>query len=504
MATMMTPGVYIVEKDAFPNSVVEVPTAVPAFIGYTERHSDRGKDLKLTPHRVTSLAEFQQVFGGGPSLVGKYSLTTDRPEGLHIGPSDPVVSVGGTPHYLARAEGSRRYMYYGLRSFFQNGGGPCWIVSLGDYDAKLDKDAFVAGIGELLKELEPTMLVFPDAVLLEPSECMEVQQVAMDHCAKTQSRFAIVDVPEGYLDKADCIDRFREGTTSDNRRYGAAYYPWLETTVVSAADPELTYRALDDTEVIGKILQEDLVDRKTGEPDTAAIEHIMKGVSEAEAPNKVGAANDGLVASSRRFAEVLKAIRTDVNRLPPSATMAGIYTRVDNNRGVWKAPANVGLTGVTRPSVNITHDDQEDLNVHVTGKSVNAIRSFVGEGTLVWGARTLDGNSLDWRYVQVRRTMIMLEQSIKLATRAYVFEANDANTWVAIRSMIRNFLTGIWKRGGLAGASPDAAFSIHVGLGETMTPEDILEGILRVTVLVAPTRPAEFIEITFQQKMQES
>ncbi|HKJ03638.1 MAG TPA: phage tail sheath C-terminal domain-containing protein [Longimicrobiales bacterium] len=502
---MMTPGVYIVEKDAFPNSVVEVATAVPAFIGYTAKHDDKGQDLRLKPTKVTSLAEYAGYFGGAPKLAGLYSLTGDQPEGLDNGPPNPVVTLPDGPLYLHRKEGSRRYMYYGMRSFYQNGGGPCYIVSLGTYEDKLSKDDFVAGIAELLKEQEPTMLVFPDAVLLEAAECLEVQQVALDHCAKTQSRFTIADVPQGYLSKKDCINDFREGTTSDNRRYGAAYYPWIETTVVSAADSELTFQVLDKgAEAIGKILADELVDPKTKEPVKEAIDKLMAGVNEADSGTKVSTAHDGLIAASKRFAEVMKQVRVDVNRLPPSATMAGVYTRVDNSRGVWKAPANVGLTGVVRPSVNITHDDQEDLNVHVTGKSVNAIRSFIGEGTLVWGARTLDGNSLDWRYIQVRRTMIMLEQSIKLATKAYVFEANDANTWVTLKSMIRNFLTGIWKRGGLAGASPDAAFSVHVGLGETMTPEDILEGILRVTVLVAPTRPAEFIEITFQQKMQES
>ena len=177
---------------------------------------------------------------------------------------------------------------------------------------------------------------------------------------------------------------------------------------------------------------------------------------------------------------------------------------MDNSRGVWKAPANVSLNSVISPAINITHGDQEDLNVTPQGKSINAIRTFVGEGTLVWGARTLDGNSLDWRYVNVRRTMIMLEESIRLATKALVFEPNVALTWVSIKSQITNFLTGIWKRGGLAGTSPGDAFGVFVGLGETMTPEDILEGILRVTVLVALSRPAEFIEITFQQQMQKS
>ncbi len=207
---------------------------------------------------------------------------------------------------------------------------------------------------------------------------------------------------------------------------------------------------------------------------------------------------------SPTYTSLLRAIGSSVNLLPPSAALAGVYTLVDNTRGVWQAPANVSLIGVIRPAVDISHDEQEDLNIDAQGKSVNAIRSFVGEGTLVWGARTLDHYSLDWRYINVRRTLIMLEQSMKIAAKAFVFEANDANTWITMKSVARNFLTGIWKRGGLAGTSPDDAFSVHIGLGETMTPEDILEGILRITILVAPTRPAEFIEITFQQQMQKS
>jgi uncharacterized protein len=111
---------------------------------------------------------------------------------------------------------------------------------------------------------------------------------------------------------------------------------------------------------------------------------------------------------------------------------------------------------------------------------------------------------LDWRYINVRRTLMMLEASIRLALKGLAFEPNTANTWVTAKAMISNFLTGIWKRGGLAGASPDDAFTVHVGLGETMTPEDVADGILRATILLAITRPAEFIEITLQQQMQKS
>src|SRR5215216_635931 len=160
---------------------------------------------------------------------------------------------------------------------------------------------------------------------------------------------------------------------------------------------------------------------------------------------------------------------------------------------------------VNEPCINVSHDEQQQLNVDViSGKSINVIRPFPGIGTLVWGARTLDGNSQDWRYINVRRTLIMIEQSLKLATRTYVFEANDAGTWVTISSMMNNFLYNLWKQGALAGAAPEQAYSVSIGLGSTMTPTDILDGIMRITVKVAIVRPAEFIVITFQQQQQQA
>lgn len=140
----------------------------------------------------------------------------------------------------------------------------------------------------------------------------------------------------------------------------------------------------------------------------------------------------------------------------------------------------------------------------LNGKAVNAIRAFIGKGTLVWGARTLDGNSQDWRYISVRRAMLMIEQSVKIAMEAYVFEPNVSSTWLKAKTSIDNFLTTLWKAGTLVGSSTSEAFETNVGLGVTMTPTDILDGIMRISVKVAISRPAEFIVITFQQKMQES
>ncbi|MGB0839006.1 MAG: phage tail sheath C-terminal domain-containing protein, partial [Chitinophagales bacterium] len=162
------------------------------------------------------------------------------------------------------------------------------------------------------------------------------------------------------------------------------------------------------------------------------------------------------------------------------------------------------LVSVIAPAVDISSDDQEDLNLPLTGKAVNAIRSFVGQGVLVWGARTMNGNSQDWRYINVRRTMNMIEESIKIAAGKYVFEPNDQSTWNNVKAMIDNFLNIQWKAGALVGPTAAQAFETSIGLGKTMTPIDILDGVMRVSVKVAISRPAEFIVITFQQKMQEA
>ncbi len=514
MGQMKTPGVYIVEKNAFPSSVVEVATAVPAFIGYTQRADNKGKSLATKPWRISSMAEFHNYFGFGPAPLFELAV---QEKGAGGAPGGATFTYGSKNYTLTQTSG-RYLLYYSMLLFFQNGGGPCYVVSVGSYSDDIAPDKLSKGIELLVKEQEPTMVVMPEAVLLAQPDCISVQQAALAHCgAKMKSRVAILDIWNGYKDRqdpdGDCIELFRDSLGINNLDFAAAYYPWVNTTIVQ--DKDLSYENIANPDVLQAALRDDLglpeeADAATAPKVAKQIEAVgnissdWAGLKDDEIASHKMLLNKSLASVSPLFNSLMTEARAMLNLLPPSAAMAGIYTMVDNARGVWKAPANVSLNAVVAPAVNITHEEQEDLNVTTQGKSINAIRSFIGEGTLIWGARTLDGNSLDWRYVNVRRTMIMLEESIRLATKAYVFEPNTANTWVTIKGMIRNFLTGIWKRGGLAGASPDDAFSVHVGLGETMTSEDILEGILRVTVLVAISRPAEFIEITFQQQMQKS
>jgi phage tail sheath protein FI len=205
------------------------------------------------------------------------------------------------------------------------------------------------------------------------------------------------------------------------------------------------------------------------------------------------------------FRGVVDEVKRYMSLLPASGAVAGVYAATDRSRGVWKAPANVSIADVVGPAVKVNDADQSDLNVSAeTGKSVNAIRTFSGKGTLIWGARTLAGNDNEWRYVPVRRFFNMAEESIKKATEPFVFEPNDANTWVRVRAMIENFLTGQWRLGALAGATTNQAFYVKVGLGETMTAEEILEGLMKVEIGLAAVRPAEFIVLKFSHKMQAS
>lgn len=511
MAQYKTPGVYIVEKNAFPNSVVEVATAVPAFIGYTAFADNKGSSLTNKPWRITSMAEFEAFYGMAPPTHFTIEKTADANAESDFRVPDA--------EYTVKKADNAYLLYYAMRMFYQNGGGPCYIVSIGKYGADIDAKKMSDGIDALLKEQEPTILVIPEAVLLPAADCATVQQSMLTHCGyKMKNRFALLDVYDGYKDRqdpsGDVINAFRESVGTNFLAFGAAYYPWVNSTVVAMKD--LDFTRFTNKDLLQTLLTADL--SGVLNPPVVApgmqtkIDQIKKALAditkdfsaEADGAQQIETLNQTLVAISPLYSRILLAVQRKLNLLPPSSSMAGLYTMVDATRGVWKAPANVGVMGVSSPTVNITHDDQEDLNVTTQGKSVNAIRTFIGEGTMVWGARTLDGNSLDWRYINVRRTMIMLEESLRLATKAYVFEPNTANTWVTIKGMASNFLTGIWKRGGLAGASPDDAFSVSVGLNETMTSEDILEGILRVTILVAISRPAEFIEITFQQQMQKS
>jgi uncharacterized protein len=677
--TYKTPGVYVEEISVFPPSIAQVETAVPAFIGYTDRAALNGKDLHLKPTRVRSLAEFEQAFGGGPKV---------EVEAIELDNANNVTKTELNTGFL---------MYDSLRLFFANGGSKCYIISIGLYpDSTDDADAaeFTAGLEVLRKEDEPTLILFPDAVLLGDDKLYSLQQAALAQCADLQDRFVIMDLYRTTAAKTldDRVEEFRDKIGIRNLMYGAAYVPYLETNLEKkvsyrhlqghikrngadidlkglAVHPEtvtsitMVENAISDVDELATLIgagglegmetgylakendfktkindpngdidqqrdayrdlllfifnqlknipdaitvntgnkfsshtpaagekkQRYLIDetkksttdgtlyqaakelnslvQHTGRIGTAAQSTAIKTAvnfttlsanwgsfanagneddyypltpsGNAAAQNEARRSNmnsgaqkaalvmktvlagiSDLEESASGFEEtyeaalaatfpllktILRRAKNAVTEMPPSGAIAGVYADVDASRGVFKSPANVSLNEVIGVTTLISKDEQEDLNVDVVaGKSINAIRPFTGKGILVWGARTLAGNDNEWRYISVRRFFNMVEESAKKATERFVFEPNDATTWTKVKTMIENFLINQWRGGALAGATPDNAFFVKVGLGQTMTAQDVLEGYMIVEIGMAVVRPAEFIILRFSHKMQEA
>ncbi|MFD2567842.1 phage tail sheath family protein [Pseudotenacibaculum haliotis] len=637
MAAYKTPGVYIEEIVKFPPSVAQVETAIPAFIGYTEKAEKKnGDSLVLVPTRISSLLEYETLFG---SALKEDSIT--------VAINDKMIDGNVERTYTVSKPTSPKpfLMYYSLQMYFANGGGPCYIVSVKEYGAQASSPATLVsktdldkGLAKLRKEDEPTLILFPDATKLgNTDDFYALYNDALTQCNELQDRFTIIDTENDDEENDEPVDDLRGKISNDKDyvKYGAAYYPFLETildyhydeskvnithaqeaettledelaaaknattavealvtstgtlvselgtintdiqnnnaanatskrdtaiakvqeiinaigTVVTAATPAVTAgndagstteatalnTAITDSSKDLLKLKTDLETKnaalagKTGgavktdlasivtDADTtvakiqavdALIDAIVTTISSANS-----ASNPSLNGKKLNEVEAIdnaayNKIKAEINAmpmvLPPSSTMAGVYARVDSDRGVWKAPANVSLNYVIKPTLQISHEEQKSLNVDtVAGKSINAIRSFTGKGVLVWGGRTLAGNDNEWRYISVRRFFNMAEESIKKATEQFVFEPNDKNTWVRVKAMINNFLTSQWRAGALAGPTPEKAFYVNIGLGETMTAQDILEGNMIVEIGMAVVRPAEFIILRFSHKMQEA
>ncbi|MBQ7725134.1 MAG: phage tail sheath family protein, partial [Lachnospiraceae bacterium] len=183
--------------------------------------------------------------------------------------------------------------------------------------------------------------------------------------------------------------------------------------------------------------------------------------------------------------------------VPPSGAVMGVYSRTDINRGVHKAPANetVFCTGL---KVNYTKDEQDILNP----EGVNLIRALPGQGIRIWGARTASSNSA-FKYVNVRRLFIYVEESIKANTNWVVFEPNDATLWQRVNLTITGFLDGLYRNGMLAGDSPSSSYFVEIG-PETMTRDDIMNGRLICNIGIAPSRPAEFVIFRVTQHTAEA
>jgi uncharacterized protein len=460
MSEFKTPGVYIKEVPKLPPSIASVETAIPAFIGYTQK-ADKvtAGDLKNVPTRITSVMEYEKYFGKADPekgiVVDVYNENTDK-----VYATAKIDTATASPYVL----------YYSIQLFYANGGGPCYIISVNTYTGAggtISNTDLEGGVDEAGTINEVTLIVVPDAINIKAGmtpidDYYGVFEKALTQCNDLKDRFTVMDVyPGGTI--ADL--RSKTPPEIDKLKYGAAYYPRLYT--------RLNYDYSDEAKV--------KVNGVTGSTDLSQLK-----------------------ANNNAYYNMAKVVINGIEMLLPAAAgVVGQYATTDNLRGVWKAPANVNISLAIRPEVIVTGKEQATMNVDdVSGKSVNVIRAFPGRGpAIVWGARTLAGNDNEWRYIPVRRFFNMAEESAKNACDQFVFEPNDQNTWTRVKSMLINYFTTQWKNGALMGASTEEAFYVHVGLGETMSELDIWEGRMIVEIGLAVVRPAEFIVLVFMHKM---
>lgn len=451
-AQVKTPGVYVEEISRLPPSIAQVETAIPAFIGCTQRGP------VMQPIRIANMADFEKNFGG---------------------PEKATISVKVKQIISSNVKlNNNGILHYSLEQYFKNGGGPCYIISIGNFGTA-DYAKFTAGLEVLNKVDEPTLIVLPEAAYLGKDEYGQIIQAVLEQCKLRKDRFGIFDYYYFHPDigKEDAADykkispkSFRESVGNNNLSYGAVYTPYLQTVIPYAYDEE----------------------------------HVSIRIATGSKQAKTSSLADIKNRNITRYNKIKAHLAKQLIVLPPSSSIAGIYCKVDEDRGVWKAPANVAVSGVIAPVNKITDKEQGTLNMDpTTGKSINAIRSFAGKGTLVWGARTLAGNDNEWRYVPVRRLFITIEESVQKATSFVVFEPNDKNTWLKVKAQIESYLNSLWRQGAIMGSKPQDAYYVKVGLGETMTENDILNGQLIIQIGIAAVRPAEFVVLQFSHKLQE-
>lgn len=498
MPEYKSPGVYIEEFDSGPVPIAGVGTSTAGFIGPTERGP-------VDPQRITSLPDYQRTFG-------------DVATATFEGAGEPLTS----------------YLMYAIDGFFANGGSECYVarVTTGEaVRAEADIDGTTvraAGPGAWGNNVRVTVEearndrfnviveYWKDGISdEEPDEQnryndLSVTKGGPDYYAKrVNNASAFIEITEGAEDRLSAGEYPLDGG-DDGGDIGLDDYEGRETQVPTPSedpdedtilrtglrgftevDPIAIVCAPDEGRVNG--LTEALVGHCEDEnlKDRFAVLQTEQGVTPdaltTDGLPTAAVSDRGYAAMYYPWIEVLDPITNVETLVPPGGHVAGVYARTDNDRGVHKAPANEQLRGVQRLEHEIRKEDQDGLNP----LGINCLRVFRGRGLRVWGARTTSPNVL-WRYVNVRRLFIFLEESIQEGTQWAVFEPNDEPLWARVRQSVTNFLTIQWREGALQGTTPEEAFYVTCDR-TTMTQDDIDQGRLICEIGIAPVKPAEFV-----------
>ncbi len=516
------PGVYVTESNGVSLSIQSGETAVPVFVGIFNARAPRERKAPLTCVRIESWLEFTHLYGPSDRI------NVDIPEGkppAKEAPEREDSNASADPVKVDKVDATSYMGSHSVRLYFENGGGPCYILSVNereDLDSKQITATTTAITAAIAQCPDITLLCWcefiPDYPELDQSIYTALGGLLADHAG----RFLLTDGwAEGEAGNPGAWTFASPQVTSQDQV--AAYFPALLSDYVpdyaDYADHGVRV-TINDTTLIATLAKNSVknVDGNAVISKDKSAKVTLSALQEKKAFSDIQLIIDAIQkAVTDKIPAMLDA--ADPMILRASVAMAGVYARVDRERGVWKAPANVGLAGVTglmaagkspdklqNKEVGKTWDSpvpiriDDALNANLVTARVNALRELSSQGVMVWGARTqVEPSAVAWRYVPVRRLFNTVERDAKTALQAAVFEPNSPVTWESVRGALENYLHALWRQGALQGEAPTQAYFVEVGLGTTMTQDDIQNGKLIVKVGLAAVRPAEFIILELTQ-----
>jgi phage tail sheath protein FI len=501
MPTYLTPGVYVEEVSSGSKPIEGVATSVAAFVGLLP-----GGPINK-PMRISNWTQFANIY-----------TDPQQPE------NGPFMEGSFTAHAV-----------YG---YFQNGGSIAWIIRVGSERSSPSAQAALPSATD--KEIEALRVIALDAasdtIKVEVSE--EPAQEGKDDATyklvitsgTDTEEYPGVSMKKGRnfvatkVNAASKLIKIEEtGAALPDVRVAPGTYtlsvPSVALEKVSAADFEgdvATRKGMGNASALDEVTMLIMPDIVNLNGDGAQMRDLQgKMIAHAELMGDRMAildTPDGLIPQevlewrmntagydSKMAAlywpwiEVMDPLTRRPTRVPPSGHVAGVWARVDETRGVHKAPANEVIRGANGLAFNITHAEQGELNRN----GINCIRAFPGRGIRIWGARTLSSDP-EWRYINVRRLFNFISESIMLGTQWSVFEPNDQQLWGRLATNIGSFLIRVHRSGALFGASPADAFFVKCD-AETNPPELIEAGQVVCEIGIAPSKPAEFVIFRLSQ-----
>jgi phage tail sheath protein FI len=515
-ASYLTPGVYVEEVPSSSATLSAGATAVAAFVGFTEKApSDDPSDPDgLKPRLVTNWTQFEGLYGGfvpgamlAHSVYGFFNNGGSMAYIVRI----PHTTPSDEPGTLALPSGDRAL-------------GPAVAFSTAEANADItvaisaepesdDPDApptysvdIVEG-GKAEERYSGVTLgsiadVLGGSTRVKVETKIDVDQLAADLQTLPTGAFAIEPAPATPV-----AVPARAFSGSESARTGINGLTIAdEVTMVMVPDLITAARQADGTVDLNmwKSVQLALINHCEGQANRMAVLDAPPGMSPQQIKewrSDVAMYDSPFAALYYPWIEVANPAATNGDTeimVPPSGHLAGIWSRTDDSRGVWKAPANEVVRGALDVETNITKAEQGLLNPI----GINCIRPFGTQGIRVWGARTLASNT-DWTYINVRRLFNMIETTIMNGTQYAVFEPNDQKLWEGLKRTVSSFLRGLWRDGALFGATAEQAFYVKCD-EETNPPDSIDQGRVVVEVGIAPVKPAEFVIFRIAQIKDES